>query len=384
MIARPQLTIGIEEEYMILDPDTRALTSSVRDILAQGQDVLGDQIKAEFMQSQVEVGTIICKDIHEARADLTRLRRTVSRIAAENGKAIAAAATHPFSGWRDQAITPDERYEDLRSDMQDVARRLLIFGLHVHLGFGEDEGSRALIIDMMNQVRYFLPHLLALSTSSPFWHGRDTGLKSYRCVLFESLPRTGIPPIFNSYEEYDRFVTLLGQVGSLGKLGKDATKIWWDARPNPRIGTLEIRVADICTTVDEAMCIVALIQSLVAKLLKLRANNQSWRLYRSELIGENKWRAARYGIEGSLIDFGVEQAKPVPVLWDELLEFIDDVVPTLGTRREVEYVHTILKNGTSADRQLAQFRKAMLEGCTEQQALVTVTDQLMAETIQGI
>src|SRR5258708_34976061 len=315
---------------MVIDPDTRALTSSVRDILEHGREVLGQQLKAEFMQSQVEVGSVICQDIHEARAELTLLRRPASQTAAENGNANAAAATHPFSGWRDQAITPDQRYEDLRSDMQDVARSLLIFGLHVHLGFGEDEGARALIIDMMNQVRYFLPHILALSTSSPFWHGRDTGLKSYRCVLFESLPRTGIPPIFNSYEEYDRFVTLLGQVGSLGKLGKDATKIWWDARPNPRIGTLEIRVADICTTVDEAMCIVALIQSLVAKLLKLRANNQSWRLYRSELIGENKWRAAAYGIEGSLIDFGVEEAKPVPVLWAELLDFSTDLLPDLA------------------------------------------------------
>src|SRR5258708_7131208 len=300
---------------MVIDPDTRALTSSVRDILEHGREVLGQQLKAEFMQSQVEVGSVICQDIHEARADLTRLRRTVSRIAEEHGKVIAAAATHPFSGWRDHAITPDERYEDLHTDMHDVARRLLIF---------------------------------------------------------------------NSYEEYDRFVTRLGKAGSLGRMGADPTKLWWDARPNPRIGTLEIRVPDICTTVDEAMCIAALIQSLAAKLLKLRANNQSWRLYRSELLMDNKWRAAPYGIEGTLVDFGAQEAKTIPALWAELLEFIDDVVPELGTRREVEYVQTILKNGTSADRQLSAYRRALESGCNEEQALVKVTDMLIVETGQGI
>ena len=383
-MTRPPLTIGIEEEYMVINPETRALTDSVSDLLAQGRDVLGDKIKAEFMQSQLEVGSGICHDIHEARADLTHLRRTVSRIATDNGKAIAAASTHPFSNWGEQIITDDQRYEDLRSDLQDVARRMLIFGMHIHLGFGEDESAHALMIDIMNQIRYFLPHILALTTSSPFWHGRDTGLKSYRCVVFESLPRTGIPPIFNSYEEYERFVGLLGRVGSLGRAGTDATKIWWDARPNPRIGTLEIRVPDICTTIDEAMCIVAITQSLAAKLIQLRANNQSWRLYRSELIAENKWRAARYGIEGTLIDFGHEEAKSVPALWAELLEFIDDVVPELGTRKDVEYIHTILKQGTSADRQLAVYRAALAEGCSEADALIKVTDHIVAETVSGL
>ncbi|MEP7288567.1 MAG: carboxylate-amine ligase [Chloroflexota bacterium] len=384
MIKHPPLTIGIEEEFMIIDPNTRALTTSVSDILEQGRAILGDQIKAEFMQSQVEVGSVICNDIYEARADLTRLRRTVSQVALENGKVMAAAATHPFSRWHDQHITDDQRYDDLRSDMREVAQRLLIFGLHIHLGFGDDESMRALTIDIMNQMRYFLPHILALTTSSPFWHSRETGLKSYRSVVFESLPRTGIPPIFNSYEEYDHFVALLGKAGSLGRAGKDATKIWWDVRPNPRIGTLEIRVSDMCTTIDEAICVAAVIQSLAAKLIKLRANNQSWRLYRGELIKENKWRAARYGIEGSLIDFGSEEAVPVPTLWSELLEFIDDVVPQLGTRKDVEYVHTILKNGTSADRQIATYRAALAEGCTAEDALIKVTDRIIAETQQGI
>jgi carboxylate-amine ligase len=383
VIVRPPLTIGIEEEYMILDPQTRALSSSIQEVLTQGREVLAEQIKAEFMQSQLEIGTRVCGDIHDARAELTRLRRTVCDIAEQNGRTIAAAATHPFSHWRDQSITEGERYEDLRDDMQDVARRLLIFGMHVHLGFGEDDAARSLIIDIMNQIRYFLPHILTISTSSPFWYGRETGLKSYRCVIFESLPRTGIPPILSGYEEYDRIVSLLGKVGSLGKHGKDATKIWWDARPNPRLGTLEIRVTDICTTIDEAMCVAAVIQSLVAKLLKLRLNNRTWRLYRSELIQENKWRASRYGIDGSLIDFGIEEAVPVPQLWAEMLELLDDVVDDLGTRQDVEYVNTILKNGTSADRQLATYRKAIADGDTEREALIKVTDRLIAETRMG-
>lgn len=384
MIKLPPLTLGIEEEYMIIDPQTRALTSYVQEMLNKGRVVLGDQIKAEFLQSQIEVGSRICKDIHEAREDMTRLRRVVSDVAASDGKVIAAAATHPFSKWRDQEITDAERYEDLRSDMQEVARRMLIFGMHVHMGFGEDDTMRSLMIDIMNQIRYFLPHILALSTSSPFWHGRETGLKSYRCVIFESLPRTGIPPLLSSYEEYDRIVGLLGKVGSLGKGGKDATKIWWDARPNPRIGTLEIRVPDICTTIDEAMCIAAVIQSLAAKLLKLRVQNRTWRLYRSELIQENKWRAARYGIDGTLIDFGIEEAVPVTTLWMEILELLDDVLDDLGTRNDVEYVQTILKHGTSADRQLATYRRAVADGDSEEQALIKVTDQLIRETQQGI
>jgi glutamate---cysteine ligase / carboxylate-amine ligase len=384
VIVRPPLTLGIEEEYMIIDPQTRALTPHVQEMLSRGRGILGEQIKAEFMQSQIEIGSRVCRNVEEARQELIRLRRSVNDLAAEDGKVIAAAATHPFSGWRDQAITEGERYQDLRTDMQDVARRLLIFGMHVHLGFGEDEAARALIIDIMNQVRYFLPHILTLTTSSPFWHGRDTGLKSYRCVIFESLPRTGIPPILSSFEEYDRIVTLLGRVGSLGKGGKDATKIWWDARPNPRIGTLEIRVADICTTVDEAICVAAVIQSIVAKLLKLRMHNRTWRLYRSELIQENKWRASRYGIDGSLIDFGIEEAVPVPQLWSEILELIDDVVDDLGTRKDVEYVQTILKNGTSADRQLGTFRQAVAAGDGDEQALVKVMDQLIAETRRGL
>jgi glutamate---cysteine ligase / carboxylate-amine ligase len=380
-MARPPLTLGIEEEYMIIDPQTRELSSSVHEVLESGRDVLGDQLKAEFMQSQVEIGTHVCRDIHEARADLLRLRRTVSEIAQANGRRIAAAATHPFSRWDAQNITQGERYDELRTHMQDVARRLLIFGMHIHLGFGTDDSARALTIDTMNQIRYFLPHILALSTSSPFWHGRNTGLKSYRCVVFENLPRTGIPPLFNSYEEYDSYLNLLTKVGALG--AKDATKIWWDARPNVRIGTLEIRVPDVCTTVDEAVCIAAVIQALVAKMLKLRAQNQTWRLYRTEFIRENKWRASRFGIDGELIDFGAEQAKSVSQLWSEILDFVDDVLDEYGLRKDVEYVQTIIAKGTSADRQIAAYNAAISDGCTNKEALIRVVDHLVAETYKG-
>lgn len=384
MTFTPPLTLGIEEEYMIIDPETRELTSYVQEMLNRGSMLFGQNVKAEFMQSQIEVAGHVCANIQEARIELIRLRRAVSDIAAQSGKAIAAAGTHPFSRWRDQVISGGDRYTDLYVDMQDVARRLLIFGMHVHLGFGHSDEARAMTIDIMNQIRYFLPHILALSTSSPFWHGRETGLKSYRCVIFESLLRTGIPPAFESYEEYERTIALLAKVGSLGKDVdvKDPTRIWWDVRPNPRIGTLEIRVADICTTVDEAMCVAALIQAVAAMLVRLRASNQSWRLYRSELIQENKWRAARYGVEGKLIDFGLEASVPLTALWEEILGLIDQSVNELGTRKDVEYVHTILEKGTSADRQLATFHRAVEAGDDDHEALKKVMDQVLAETVR--
>lgn len=382
---RPPLTLGIEEEFMIVDAETRALSSSVANILVRGRELVGDQIKAEFMQSQVEIGTKVCRNAAEVRDELLHLRGVVDGLAKTNGKRIAAAATHPFSEVHEQSITEGPRYEELYGDMQYVARRMLIFGMHVHLGFGADEHSRGLLIDILNQLRYFLPHILTLSTSSPFWHGRNTGLKSYRSVIFENLPRTGIPPIFSGYEEYDRMVELFAKVGSLSKGGgKDPSRIWWDVRPNPRVGTLEIRVPDVCTTVEEAVCVAAVIQALVAKLLKLRASNQSWRLYRTELIRENKWRASRYGIEGDLIDFGIEKAVPIADLWEEILTLVDDVVDELGSRQEVAYVRHILRNGTSAERQLATYYQALDDGCDETQALKLVVDRLILETNQGI
>lgn len=392
MVSIP-LTIGIEEEYQIVDPENRELTSYVQQLMDRGRVILGEQLKQEFMQSQIEVGSHICRNIQEARQEIIRLRRTVSDVAAEHDRVIVAAATHPFSRWQDQQFSEGERYDDLQSTMQDAARRMLIFGMHVHIGFGKDKIAQEATIDILNQIRYFLPHLLALSTSSPFWQGRDTGMKSYRSLVFENLPRTGLPPIFSGFADYDRYVDVMANVGSLGgkntgkptdhSASKDATKIWWDARPHPNWGTLEIRVGDMCTTIDEVMCIAAIIQSLVAKLLKYRNENLSWRVYPSHLINENKWRAVRYGIDGKLIDFGIEEEVPMRFLAREIVDILDDVVDELGTRKDVEYIYKIVENGTSADRQLATFRKALNEGADRQEALFAVVDQLIQETRYG-
>ena len=380
------LTIGIEEEYQIIDPKTRKLTSYVQKMLEEGRVVLGDQVKPEFMASQIEVGSNICRNVQEAKQELIRLRHSVYDLAAANDCVIAAASTHPFSRWEEQKINEGKRYEDLENHMQDVGRRLLIFGMHVHLGFGKTPEAYSLMIDIMNQMRYFLPHILALSTSSPFWHGRETGLKSYRSIVFENLPRTGIPPTFNSYDEYLNTVNLFGKVGSLGEHdpdNPDATKIWWDARPHNNFGTLEIRVSDICTKVDEAIAIAALIQAVAAKLIKLKNQNQRWRIYRTALINENKWRAVRYGIDGKLIDFGKVEEVPMRFLIPELLELLDDVVDELGSRKEIEYIHTILKEGTSADRQVKTYRKLLREGAEHRDALAAVVDQVIEETHEG-
>ncbi len=361
-------TVGIEEEYQIINPETRELTSYVQEFLDQGQVVLKDQIKPEFMQSQVEVGTEICDDMQAARKEVVRLRSTICNLAHSNGLVVAAASTHPFSMWSRQDITAKERYVKQLEEMADLAKRLLIFGMHVHVGI-EDKDLR---IDIMDQSRYFLPHLLALSTSSPFWHGRNTGLKSYRSIVFENLPRSGPPPEFTSWSEYERFVDILVKTGCIA----DATRIWWDIRPHPKFPTIEFRVTDICTKVDEAICLAALIQAIVAKLIKLRRNNQSWRRYRHHLITENKWRAVRRGIEGKLLDFGHQKEVETRDLISELLELVDDVVDDLGSRKEVEYVNTILREGTSADRQLAKFAATG--------DLKSVVDQVVEETRLGL
>lgn len=389
------LTIGIEEEYQLVDPETRELTSYVQQMMNRGRMVLGDQLKQEFMQSQIEVGSHICRNVTEARQEIIRLRRTVSEVAQENGAQIVAASTHPFSRWMEQQISEGDRYDDLASEMKDAARRLLIFGLHIHLGFGKTPEAMELVVDILNQFRYFLPHILALTTSSPFWHGRDTGLKSYRSLVFENMPRSGIPPHFSSYAEYDRYVTLMGKVGSLkgdpttrkptdaGALSGDPTKIWWDARPHPNLGTLEIRICDMCTRIDEAVAVAALVQAIAAKLIKLRNQNLSWRIYRGVYLQENKWRAVRYGVDGKLIDFGIEQEVPMRFLVNELLEIVDDVVDDLGSREAISGIEKIVENGTSADRQLRVYRRALGQGATEREALFAVVDHLMAETAEG-
>jgi len=365
---KTEFTIGIEEEYQLIDPRSREVTSYVQKFFEAGRLVLKDQLKPEFLQSQVEVGSKICHDMQEARAEMVRLRRTVCEVAESAGLAVAAASTHPFSKWLEQRITPAERYSQHEKAMAEVARRMLIFGMHVHIGIADKE----LLIDVMDQARYFLPHLLALSTSSPFWHGRLTGLKSYRSVVFESLPRTGPPPSFRSWAEYQAYVELLKETGCI----EEATTIWWDIRPHPIYPTLEFRMCDICTRVDEAICLAALLLAIVTKLIRLRRANQSWRRYRHELITENKWRAVRYGIDGKLIDFGRRAEVPVRELALEMLAMVDDVVDDLGVRREVEYLHTILDGGTSADRQLAVFERTG--------ELTAVVDHLIEETREGL
>ena len=389
------LTLGVEEEYQIIHPETRDLHSYVQEFLDKGRFVLPEgQIKPEFMQSQVEVGSNVCRNIQEVRHEVIRLRRTICELAYENGMCIAAASTHPFANWSKQDINAGERYRKLLDQMQGVAQQLLIFGMHVHVGFGES--NRDLMIEIMNQLRYMLPHILALSTSSPFWQGRDTGLKSYRSVIFEMLPRTGIPQSFSSYSEFQSFVDLLGRAGSIERNPEisnvDATKIWWDVRPHPSFNTLEVRIADIGTRVDETVCLVALVQALVAMLLKLRRENRSWRHYRRHHIVENKWRAMRYGITGKLIDFGKGEEVPMEFLALEMLDILDEVVDELGSRKEVEYVRTILKNGTSADRQLRTYNQIIRDNSEaaepseelKQQAMKAVVDQLVRETVAGI
>jgi carboxylate-amine ligase len=367
-MSNPSLTIGIEEEYQIIDPTTRELCSYVQRFLERGHTVLPDQIRPEFLQSQVEAGTRICEDVHEARLELVRMRRSIQELAESEGLWVAAAGTHPFSSWARQEVSPFGRYPELARFLQDVGRRLLIFGMHVHVGI-ED---RELLIDAMNQIRYFLPHALALSTSSPFWHGRDTGLKSYRSVVFESLPRTGIPQQFGAYADYRSYVDTLLATGSID----EPTHIWWDVRPSEKFPTLEVRIPDMCTRMDETLCLAALVQAIVAKLVRLRQANQTWRVYRKNLLDENKWRAVRYGIEGKLIDFGKTKEVRLPALIEELLTWVDDVVDELGSRAEVEYVKTILDQGTSADRQLAVYRRT--------EDLRAVVDLVVEETKAGL
>ncbi len=341
------LTIGVEEEYQIIDA-SGALHSHIDTLLAKAAPKLGDKVKREMMQSVVEVGTTICENVDQAQDQLGEMRRTLAELLQPEGLRIACAGTHPFSRWQEQEITDYERYKMLEEELQDVVRSLVIFGLHVHVAIPDAERR----IEILNEARYFLPHLLALSTSSPFWMGRNTGLKSYRSVIWSNFPRTGIPPELTSYGEYQNYVQLLVKTGSIDN-GK---KIWWDLRAHPAFPTLEFRVCDMPTRLEETICLAALMQAICAKLLKLREGNLGFRKYMPALIAENKWRAIRYGLDGNLIDFGKQAEVPMRDLAVELIEFVDDVVDDLGSRPAVEYVHTILADGTSADRQLRAFK----------------------------
>lgn len=344
-------TLGIEEEYMVMDPETRELRSHEQKIVEQAQKVIKDKVKAEMHQAVVEVGTQICANIEEAWSDVSLLRKTIHEIAGNLGFSIGAAGTHPFSKWEKQLITDHPRYFELVNEMQDAARSNLIFGLHVHVGME----NREMAIHIANSVRYFLPHVFALSTNSPFWEGRNTGFKSFRTKVFDKFPRTGIPDFFASIEEYDNYVKLLVKTNCID----NAKKIWWDLRVHPFFNTVEFRICDVPLTVRETVTLAALFQAVCVKIYKLRAQNLNFILYNRALINENKWRASRYGIDGNLIDFGKEMEVNTRALIYELLDFVDDVLNDLGTRDVVvKGTEEILSGGTGADKQLKVFEES--------------------------
>ena len=377
MVARPSFTIGVEEEYLIVDPETRDL---VRDLpsgmMNQIEGILGSQVAREFLRSQIEIGTVVSTTIQEARRDLGRLRRTIADVAGAYDLAPIAVSTHPFAHWWHQEHTDQDRYDELAEAMGGVVRRLLICGMHVHVCI-DDEDLR---IDLMNQVLYFLPHLLALSTSSPFWHGLNSGLKSYRTSVFRALPRTGMPDEFGDWSDYRRHVAVLTNVGVI----EDATKLWWDLRPSDRYPTLEMRVTDVCTSIDDAVAIAALYMSLLSMLYRTRLSNQRWRIYSRMLINENVWRAQRYGISDSLIDFAKGQLVPYPDLLEEIIELVADDADELGCRAEVEHARVIVARGTSADRQLAIYHSSLESGASDEEALRNVVDFLIEETVANL
>ncbi len=358
-----QFTLGVEEEYMVLDPETRELKSHEQKIVSEGQKVIKDKVKAEMHQAVVEVGTDICQNIEEAYRDVSTLRNTISQIAGDLGYWVGASGTHPFSHWERQLITDHARYSQIVNELQEAARSNLIFGLHVHVGM-ED---RKMAIHIANSARYFLPHVYALSTNSPFWEGRQTGYKSFRTKVFDKFPRTGIPDYFESIEAYENYVNLLIKTNCID----NAKKIWWDLRVHPFFNTVEFRICDVPLRIDETIAIAALFQAICAKLYKLRSGNLNFIQYHRALINENKWRAGRYGIDGTLIDFGKEAEVKTRVLIYELLDFIDDVVDQLGSRQAINYIHQILEKGTGADRQLTVFN--------ESRNLVSVVDFIHTE-----
>ncbi|ODR94658.1 carboxylate--amine ligase [Methyloceanibacter stevinii] len=368
----PTFSIGIEEEYLLVDKETRDLAPEPpAELLAKAEEASGGQVSPEFLRSQIEVGTHVCRSVQEARDQLVELRSTVGATAAEFGLAPIAASTHPFAHWDSQHHTNKERYNLLAQDLQYVVRRLVICGMHVHVGIDDDD----LRIDLLSQAPYFLPHLLALSTSSPFWQGEATGLKSYRLSVFDELPRTGIPHTFSSYSEYERTIELMVSAGLI----EDATKIWWDLRPSARFPTLEMRVTDVCPLVEDAIAIAALFQCILRLLYRLRRQNQRWRHYPPFLIRENRWRAQRYGIEEGMVDLRPRRMVPFSHLIEELFELVAEDAAYFGCTREVAHARTILQRGTSADRQLKCYEMASA-GASQHEALIAVVDELVAET----
>src|SRR6476659_4981540 len=361
-------TLGVEEEYMVIDPQTRELKSHEQKIVTEGQKVIKDKVKAEMHQAVVEVGTDICRNIDEAYKDVSVLRKTISSIANDNGFWVGASGTHPFSHWESQLITDHVRYNEIVNELQEAARSNLIFGLHVHVGMV----NREMANHIANSTRYFLPHIYALSTNSPFWEGRKTGYKSFRTKVFDKFPRTGIPETFDSVEAYDNFIKMLVKTNCID----NAKKIWWDLRVHPFFNTVEFRICDVPMTVDETIAIAALFQAICVKIYKLRQQNMNFIQYPRPLINENKWRASRYGIDGYLIDFGKEEEVNTRVLIYELLDFVDDVVDELGCRHRLSYVHKMLEGGTGADRQLKVYE--------QNKNLVEVAAYIQKQFLSGI
>ncbi|MEQ9641198.1 MAG: carboxylate-amine ligase [Alphaproteobacteria bacterium] len=373
----PSLTMGIEEEYLLVERETGALAADPpRELMAKCEEALGVRVTGEFLRSQIEVGTAVCKNIAEARAQLRELRGTIARVAGEYGLAPVAASTHPFAEWHEQRHTDKDRYDTLARDMQAVGRRLLICGMHVHCGI-EDEDSR---VDLMNQVAYFLPHLLALSTSSPFWQGEPTGLMSYRLTVFDALPRTGVPERLESYGDYQRLVNRLIGAGLI----EDGSKIWWDIRPSSRFPTLEMRMTDVCTYLEDTLTIAALYQSLLSMLARLRRDNQRWRVYPAMCVAENRWRAQRYGVTDTLVDFGKGAQVPYPDLLQEIVDLVSADAALLGCLAEVNRANEIAAGGTSAQKQLKVYETAMIEGASADDACRAVVDWLIAETVRDV
>ena len=373
----PSFTIGVEEEYLLVDRRSRNLVSEPPAALIEECAALSPagRVSPEFLQAQIEVGTTVCHSLDEVRNDLAHLRRTVAAVSGKHGLAPIAASTHPFALWREQKHTDKERYRILNRDMQAAARRLMIGGMHVHVGIEDDD----LRIDILNQAAYFLPHLLALSTSSPFWEGTETGLHSYRLCVFDELPRTGLPERFESYGEYKRTVDLMVAAGLL----EDATKLWWDVRPSARFPTIEMRITDVCTQVEDALCCAAVFRCLCRMLYRLRRQNQRWRIYAPLLVHENRWRAQRYGLDEGMVDFGRGEIVPFTALTRELLGILREDAEHFGCVREVEHALTIIERGASSHRQLQTYREALRSGATEREALLEVVDRLIERTVEG-
>lgn len=370
-------TLGVEEEYLIVHPETRAAVSNPSPHFFKAcKAILGERVTPEFLRCQIEIATGVCETVADVRAEVADMRGMIARIAAEHDLRLMAASTHPFTPWTRQKPTKGERYVQLDADLQGAIRRMMICGMHVHVGL-MDENLR---IDVMNQMRYFLPHMLALSTSSPFWEGKRMGMKSYRLSVFDGMPRTGIPEEIDSYAEYERLIGVLANAGVI----EDASKIWWDIRPSVNFPTVEMRICDICTRIDDAMAITAIYQSLAHRIMRYKKQNMKWRVYPAFLIEENRWLAQRFGTSGQLIDLGRGESRSYSDLLEELIELISEDAEALGCLKEVHHARDIVARGSSACRQVQTYDAGIASGKTKKQAMTDIVDQLIEETVMGL